>query len=98
MTVLHRNARACIPLQWRTATLKLDVSGFPEMGFRAIWHRLTNPSSGEEIEDLSEALFSSATDLHSIFTEYGQAWVRCVIRFEFDGTGRVMRSKASYTY
>jgi hypothetical protein len=84
-----RILQALIPGDWRIAMLQLDVALSPLHGTRSIRHRLWNPLTDAEIRDFPEALFQTTTDMHSVFSEYGQAWVRCLIFYRLGPAGGI---------
>ena len=98
MQQLRQHVLSCVPAHWRVAALELDVGGLPQMGIRSIHHRLHNPATGEEIDDLTQEVFDDTHALHAVFTEFDQAWCRCHVTFELDGSGRMTRSEARFTY
>ncbi len=77
---LVKHLQGLVPAGWRIAMLQLDVSFSPINGMRSIKHRLWNPLTDIEICDFPEALFQTTTALHTVFTEYHQAWTRCLVR------------------
>ncbi len=90
MQRLRQHVLSCVPSHWRVATLELDVGGIPQMGIRSIRHRLHNPATGEEIDDLTQEVFDDTHALHTVFAEFDQAWRRCHVTFELDGSGRMV--------
>ena len=87
-----------IPRHWRHAQLELDVHYSPVTKIRAIHHRLTNPTTGEDAGDFPPDLFGASTALHMVFTEYEQAWKRAIIELTFHENGSFRQRKANYTY
>lgn len=98
MQRLRQHVLRCVPAHWRVAALELDVGGVPQMGLRSIRHRLHNPATGEEVDDLTQMVFDDTHALHAVFTEFDQAWRSCTISFEIDSSGRMTKSEARYTY
>jgi hypothetical protein len=84
---LIRHLQALIPRDWQLAMFQLDVTLSPTHGTRSIRHRLWNPVTDAEIRDFPEALFQTTSDLHLVFSEYGQAWVRCLMFYRSDPAG-----------
>ena len=84
---LVRHLQALVPRDWRLAMLQLDVTLSPVHGARSITHRLWDPVTDAEIRDFPEALFQTTADLHSICSEYGQAWVRALMFYRTNPEG-----------
>jgi hypothetical protein len=65
---------------------------------RLIRHKLHNPTTNEQVTKFSETLFQATMALHTVFSEYGQAWQRGTFTLTFDVTGRLTASKMNYHY
>ena len=87
-----------IPRHWRHAQPELDVHYSTVTKTRAIHHRLTHPTTGEEVGDFPPDLFGASTTLHMVFTEYEQSWKRAIIELTFHENGSFRQRKANYTY
>lgn len=90
--------RPTIPANWREARLELEARYSPMTQTRAIQHRLTNPITSEELQDFPDRLFDASTALHTVFTQYDQAWKRAVIELTYHANGSFRQHKANYTY
>ena len=98
MNEVQECARACVPAGWMSATLELKVTGHPSFGPLAIHHRLTNPSTGDEVDDFTEDLFNSTSKLHSVFRDFGENWSHCTVSMSFNETGMLLGSETNYKY
>ena len=67
MQQLRQDVLSCVPAHWRVAMLELVVGGIPQMDIRSIRHRLHNPATGEEIDDLTQEVFDDTHALHAVF-------------------------------
>lgn len=67
--------------------LQLDVSFSPATGVRSTKRRLWNPLTDSEVRDFPEGLFQTTPALHAVFSEYQQAWTRCLVLFRLDSRG-----------
>jgi hypothetical protein len=86
---LIKQLQALIPRTWPVAMLQLDVTLSAATGARSIKHRLWNPVSDAEFRDFPEEFFQTTTELHSIFSEYGQPWVRSLTFYQTSPKGGI---------
>lgn len=98
LMALVRTVMACVPRNWKTATLELDVAREFVCGPTRVKHRIRNADTGAEVMDFSDAMFATIEVFQRISAEQGQNWARCTVAIQFDEHGRVTEYVTNFKY
>ena len=95
---LVRAVMPCVPRNWKTATLELDVAREIPGGATRVTHRIRNSDTGAEVMDFSDTTFATIEVYQRITAEQGQNWARCTVDIQFDEHGRVTEYVTNFSY
>ena len=95
---LVRAVMPCVPRNWKTATLELDVDREFVGGATRVKHRIRNADTGAEVMDFSDVMFATIEVFQRISAEQGQNWARCTVDIQFDEHGCVTEYVTNFKY